>query len=203
MRRAWLLVLLSACSPEQPVTQTPAEPVVVYAAYADKAYLPGLFERYSDATGVTVIVRHGDRESIVDDLIADNILPPADVIVTPSLRGMTRAADEGALRPLPRSLVGAQVPDWLRDADGYWVALGYRVPLIVYDTRARNLELPATFEDLADERFRGRLCLSTSVNFVNRTIIATLIGKLGERPTELVVRGWIANLATGVFASEQ
>ena len=109
MRRAWLLVLLSACSPEQPVTQTPAEPVVVYAAYADKAYLPGLFERYSDATGVTVIVRHGDRESIVDDLIADNILPPADVIVTPSLRGMTRAADEGALRPLPRSLVGAQV----------------------------------------------------------------------------------------------
>lgn len=196
MRRLLLIVLIAGCTADEPAVKAPADPVVVYASYADKTYLPARLSRFTKETGAPVIVRHAGREAIVDDLIADEIMPPADLIITRSVRGVARAADEGALRPLPVGTVPDSVPRSLRDADGFWAALAYRVPVIVYDTRITDLEVPAGLDALAEERFRGRLCLSHSANLVNRTVIATLIGRRGAQPAELLVRGWVANLAT-------
>ena len=198
MKRFLVLLLVAGCTADEPAEQAQVsqDPVVVYASYADKTYLPGMFSRFTDETGIVVIVRHAGREEIVDDLIADEINPPADVIVTRSVRGITRAADEGWLRPIPAGTVPDSVPPTLGDSDGFWVALAYRVPVLVYDMRNGDLPVPATFDDLADERFRGRLCLASSSRLVNRTVIASLISERGVRPTELLVRGWVANFAT-------
>jgi iron(III) transport system substrate-binding protein len=196
MKRLLLAVLLAGCSADEPAVQLPADPVVVYASYADKTYLPARLSRFTRETGVAVIVRHAGREAIVDDLIADEIKPPADVIITRSVRGVTRAADEGALRPIPQQTIPDSIRGSLRDADGFWVALAYRVPVIVYDTRVGDLPVPASLEALAGEHYRGRLCLSSADNLVNRTVIATLINERGVRPAELLVRGWVANLVT-------
>jgi iron(III) transport system substrate-binding protein len=196
MKRLLLLLAVAGCTADEPAVQAPADPVVVYASYADKTYLPARLSRFTKETGAAVIVRHAGREEIVDDLIADEIVPPADVVVTRSVRGAVRAADEGALRPLPKDAVPDSVPSSLRDGDGFWVALAYSTPVIVYDTRVAELPVPASLDALAEEHYRGRLCLSGSENLVNRTIIATLINNRGVRPAELLVRGWVANLAT-------
>ena len=196
MKRLLVALLVAGCSAEEPAVQAPADPVVVYASYADKTYLPGMFSRFTEETGIVVIVRHGGREQIVDDLIADEINPPADVILTRSARGITRAADDGWLRPLPAGTVPDSVPQSFVDGDGFWAALAYRVPLIVHDTRTEDLTLPTNLDDLADERYRGRLCFAAAENLVNRTVIASLIKERGVRSTELLVRGWVANLAT-------
>ncbi len=196
MKRFLILLLLAGCSADEPAVQEAQDPVVVYVSYADKTYLPGQLSRFTDETGIVVIVRHAGREEIVDDLIADEIVPPADVIVTQSVRGITRSADEGWLRPLPTGTVPESIPQSLVDNDGFWVALAYRVPVIVRDTRIGNLPAPATLDELAHERYRGRLCLASSRELVNRTVIAALINERGVRPTELLVRGWAANFAT-------
>ncbi len=205
MKRFLLLLLVAGCTAEEPAVQESQElrdPVVVYASYADKTYLPGKFSRFTDETGIVVIVRHAGRQEIVDDLIADEIVPPADVIITHSVRGITRAADDGWLRPLPAGTVPDSILQNLVDSDGFWVALAYRVPVIVHDPRVADLPAPSTFEDLADEQYRGRLCLASSSRLVNRTVIATLINERGIRPTELLVRSWVANLATTPLDSE-
>lgn len=196
MKRFLMLLLVAGCTADEPPGQEPQDPVVVYASYADKSYLPGQFSRFTDETGIVVIVRHAGREEIVDDLIADEIMPPADVILTDSVRGITRAADEGALRPIPAGVVPDNIPQSLMDSDGFWVALAYRVPVIVHHSRIGDLPAPATFDDLAHERYHGRLCLASSSQLVNRTVIATLINDRGVRATELLVRGWVANFAT-------
>lgn len=196
MKRFLVLLLVVGCTADEPAVQEPQDPVVVYASYADKSYLPGQFSRFTDETGIVVIVRHGGREEIVDDLIADEIVPPADVILTRSVRGVTRAADDGWLRPIPEGVVPDSVPRSLRDGDGFWTALAYRVPVIIHDPRIGDLPVPATFDDLAHERYRGRLCLASSSRLINRTVIATLINERGVRSTELLVRGWVANFAT-------
>ena len=202
MKRFLLLLIVAGCTAEEPVVQEALDPVVVYASYDDKTYLPSVFSRFTEETGIAVIVRNGGRESIVDDVIADEIVPPADVILTRSVRGMTRAADEGALRPLPPGTVPDRVPETLQDRDGFWVALAYRVPMIVFDARIDDLQVPASFADFADERYRGLLCLASSSRLVNRTIIASLVNDRGVRPTELLVRGWSANFATSPLAEE-
>jgi len=195
-------VLLAACTPEEAAIETPSDPVVVYAAFDDKTYLPALFDAYTKETGTIVIVRQGKAQAIVEDVIENDISPPADVVLTPSVRGVYRAAEEGALRPIPSAITAGIVPATLRDPDGLWAALTYRKALIVYDPEVVATEQVAGVESLAKPEFRGELCMSSSSNIGNLTVIAGLIDTLGLHDAELTVRGWVANLAREPFANE-
>ena len=206
MRRvlaACCVLLLAACTPETPpaVPQS-ALPVVVYAAYEDKTYLPALLEEFTRDTGILVIVRNGTLPGIIDDVLQDRVSPPADVLLTPSVAGVWRAAEEGQLRPNYSAQL-ASVPAWLRDPDNYWVALSYQIAVIAYDPQQFAAADLAAYESLALPQFRQKLCLSSSALPINRSVIAMLLQKLGTREAELAVRGWVANLAAPPFDTEQ
>ncbi len=190
-------VSISACSPEEPAAGVPTDPVVVYASYPDSSYLPALFNAYTKETGTIVIVRNGNAENIVDDVIRNDIAPPADMLITPSVRGVYKAAEEGALRPIGSELAESRVPSRLRDADNFWTALTYRGTAIVGDPEASDLE------SLANPGYRGRLCLSSSSMPSNLAVLGVLIDKYGVRDAELLVRGWVANLAREPFDTEE
>lgn len=197
------LALVAACSPEAPVEEVaPSEPVVVYTAYDDKTYLPTLFNEFTQDTGIIVIVRNGSVPGIVDDVIGDRVTPPADMLITPSVAGVWRVAEEGELRPNYSALVAANVPSWLRDPDKYWLALSYRKAVLVYDADVFAADELSSYEGLAAEKFRRKVCLTSSEHAINRSVIAMLMSKLGSRNAELAVRSWVANLAQPVFASE-
>lgn len=200
-----LAILCAACSAdtEPDPAGPPPEPIVVYATYEDRNYLPMLFDVYTRQTGVPVIVRHAEPDAIVDDLINNEITPPADVLMTPTARGVVRAAEEGALRPILADAVMARVAAPLRDPDGYWVALTFRHAVIAFDPDRFGEADVGAVDALADPKFRGQLCLSSSMQATNRTVIAGLIDRLGVRDAEIVVRGWIANLARPVFEAEE
>lgn len=187
--------------------QSRAEPVVVYAIHEDEAYLPTLFADFTRETGVRVTVRHANGKTIVDDVINDRGSPPADVLLAPDVLGIWTAADEGALRPLrSESLlktINTRVPAHLRDPDGVWVAASARVAVIAFDSRVVDASALAGYDSLADDGHRGSLCLSSSALSVNRSLIAMLIDDLGVRPAEILVRGWVRNLALPAFETEE
>jgi len=160
-----------------------------------------LFVAFTRQTGIPVIARHGDAERIVGDVISNTISPPADVLLTTSVRGVFRAAEEGALRPIDAAATEA-VPRQLQDPDGYWVALNYRPAAIAFASDEFTEADAVSFAGLAESTFHGRLCLSTSSDPVNRAVIAALIEELGVRQAELAVRGWMRNLARPVYASQ-
>jgi iron(III) transport system substrate-binding protein len=198
----WVL-LCAACTQEPPpLVEPPALPIVVYSAYPDKDYLPELLHEFTRQTGRLVIVRNGTVPGIIDDVLQDRVVPPADVLLTPSVAGVWRAAEEGQLRPNGSPVV-ASVEPWLRDPDNYWVALSYRNATIVYASDQFSVADFAAYEDLADARFRRKLCLSTSGLAINRSVLAMLLQKSGKHETELVVRSWIATLALPPFDTEQ
>ncbi len=206
---ACLLPALVLCACERPAPQAGApttarpEPVVVYASSEDENYLPSLFAAFTRETGIPVTVRHRPEQQIVDEVIGKRGSPPADVLLTQSVHGIWRAAEEGALRPLQSQKVLARVPGWLRDADGYWTAIGFSPLRVLCNAdRAENCDGVAAYADLGKPEFQGRLCLSASTLAVNRTLVAGLIADHGLRPAELIVRGWIANLALPPFESE-
>lgn len=179
-----------------------AHPVVVYAAYPDSAYLPAFVDAYQQQTGTTVIVRNGEPLAIVDDVISGHISPPADVLITPGVAGVWRAAEEGALRPLQSALVNDSVASWLRDPDEYWTAWSYRQALIAYDPGRVDGRALQEFRSLAEPRFKGRLCLASSADSISLAVIALLIDELGVGDAELMVRGWVANLAIPPLATD-
>jgi len=195
---------IAACTPEAPVAEAPPlEPVVVYTAYSDKTYLPTLFNEFTQDTGIIVIVRNGSVPGIVDDVIADRVTPPADMLITPSVADVWRLAEEDELRPNYSSVVAENVPAWLRDPDKFWSALSYHKAVLIYDPEEFEASELSAYEDLAAENFRRKVCLTSSELAINRAVIAMLMNKLGARDTELAVRSWVANLAQPVFASEE
>ena len=214
MTRPYLFVLIvttlvASCSeretPAEAAESAPTsnpEPIVVYASYADEAYLPKLFEAFTEKTGIRVTVKNADARKNVDDVIANRGSPPADLLLAPDVIGVWRAADEGALRPLGSEVITESVPELMRDPDGFWTAVSLRPVHIVFDTQQFSLSDIGNFEDLANPEFKGKLCLTSSTHAVNRSMIAKLIQSHGNKATELIVRGWVTNLALPSFTSE-
>jgi ABC-type Fe3+ transport system substrate-binding protein len=202
MKRLAILLLLSACTPEPPPSAERPEPVVVYAAFEDVENLTESFARYQEETGVYVILRRGPAQAIVDDIIADEVSPPADLLLTKSVVGAWRAAEESALRPLYSDAVAQHVPAWAADPDKFWFAIGVSEAVVAY---TGDEPAVSALADLGHERFRGRLCLSSSANETNRGVIAMAISRAGgdTRPVELMVREWVANLAVGPLQAER
>jgi len=209
MLRILNLVLFAVCCAscgQPPESQTPEvrkEPVVVYAAFEDDAALVNASERYTEKTGVLVIVRRGAAARIVDDLIKNKVSPPADVLATRSVVDAWRAADESALRPLFSEPARERVPAWSRDLDDLWFGTKVHSAVIVHNLAGVHTDDVPDVGALAKPQFSGMLCLSSSVISVNRTVIATMVSELGDRPAELVVRGWINNLAAPPFDDEE
>ena len=195
-----LSILSCDRSADTPTVNVRQEPVVVYAAFEDDAILRDLIGTYTDETGVYVTIRRGAAGAIVGDLIENKVSPPADVLMTQSVTHIWRAAEEGALRPLFSDDVRERSPAWSRDPDDLWFATAFRAAVVVHDMPSLS-ELP-DFKALAEPRFRGSLCLSSSANAINRTVIAMMVESMGTRPAEIAVRGWMANLALPVFDTE-
>jgi iron(III) transport system substrate-binding protein len=192
-------LLLAACSAEEPSGEAPENPVVVYADREVEGEFKPLFDEYREETSTIVIVRYGDPEGVVDDVIRNDISPPADILLTSTVMEAWRAAEEGALRPIYSQLAEEGVPAWAKDPDGLWLGLGFDVAVIV----SAGIEPPGDYTSLADERFAGTLCLSSSAIPMNQVVMAMLIDAIGVRQTELAVRGWVRNLALPPFDTQE
>ena len=194
------ILLVTACDTEPKVLQVRYEPVVVYASYDDKDYLPALFEDFTAESHIPVTVRYGDAKQLVDEVIANRGSPPADVLLTTNTADVWRAADEGGLRPVAAANM-ADVAVYLRDPDNLWTAVSMNVIVIAAGPGAEQAP-PTTYSELAKPGYGGSLCLSSSSLPVNRALIAMLISEFGLKPAERIVRGWVRNLAVPVFQTE-
>jgi iron(III) transport system substrate-binding protein len=112
------------------------------------------------------------------------------------------AAERGLLRPVSSATLVKNVPAHLRDPGNRWFGLSMRARTIAYSPERVEPAQLSSYEALAGPAWKGRLCLRTSKKVYNQSLVATMIASLGEEKTEQVVRGWVANLATDVFAND-
>ncbi len=175
-------------------------PVVVFASQPDRSYLPALFLPFTRETGIPVIVRHGEPDAMLADVVENRVEPPADLVWAPDVTGLVRAAGEGALRP---TAAGAGIPPALRDPDGFWVAISFDIPVIAWHAGDAGAAAADSYAALAGSAAEGRLCLASSALPESRAVLAALIGRSGVRRAETIVRRWTASLARPVFASRE
>lgn len=182
-------------------TTATAEPVVVYSARAEQLIRP-IFEAYTAETGVPIEFTTDSEQPLIQKLLAEGATTPADMLITVDAGNLWYAADAGALRPVHSEVLEDNVPEHLRDPENMWFGLSVRARTIVYDTRDVDPSELTDYKGLADDKWRGRLCLRTSEKVYNQSLVAMLIAENGEERTEEVVRGWVDNLATDVFSND-
>ncbi|MBL8484474.1 MAG: extracellular solute-binding protein, partial [Rhodocyclaceae bacterium] len=113
-----------------------------------------------------------------------------------------QAANESLLQPARSSALDAAIPAHLRAPGGEWYGLSVRARTIVYAQGKVDTATLSTYQDLAAPKWHGKLCLRTSKKVYNQSLVAAMIAQYGEAETERIVRGWVANLATDVFADD-
>ncbi len=180
---------------------TAPKPVVVYSARAEQLIKP-IFDAYTAATGVPVRYMTDSEQPLIQKLKAEGATTVADILLTVDAGNLWYAAEEGVLRPAYSDVLESNIPAHLRDPENLWFAMSVRARTIVYDTRKIDPSQLTGYADLADEKWKGKLCLRTSAKVYNQSLVAMMIAQMGERETEIVVRGWVDNLATSVFAND-
>ncbi len=178
-----------------------APEVVVYSARNEQLIKP-LFDAYTAKTGVQVRFVTDKEGPLLARLQAEGANTPADLLVTVDAGNLWQAGEMGVLAAIDSPTLEANIPAHLRDPGGRWFGLSVRARPLVYSTeRVKPSEL-LSYEDLADPKWKGRLCLRTSKKVYNQSLVAMMLARLGEAETARVVGGWVANLATEPFAND-
>jgi iron(III) transport system substrate-binding protein len=178
-----------------------ADTVTVYSARNEQLLKP-ILDRYSKETGTEIKLLTANEGALLARLNAEGASTPADLLITVDAGNLWLAAQQGQLRALNSSVLQKNIPAHLRDPDNQWFGLSVRARTMVYSKSAvRPAEL-STYEDLAQPKWKGKLCLRTSKKVYNQSLIAMMITELGEAKTEEIVRGWVANLVTTPFPDD-
>lgn len=198
---ATAIALTAACGSDSSTEQAEQEPLVVYSSRAEQLIQP-IFEAFTEDTGIAVQYITDEPQPLIERLKAEGEQTPASVLLTVDAGNLWFAASEGVLQPLESEALASIVPAYLRDAGNRWFGLSLRARTIVYDARSVDPQMLHGYADLADPKWRGKLCLRTSKKVYNQSLVAMLIAMYGEPRAEEIVAGWVSNLATDVFSND-
>lgn len=178
-----------------------AEEVVVYSARNEQLIKP-LFDAYTKQTGVQIKFVTDKEGPLLERLKAEGANTPADMLVTVDAGNLWQAANAGLLQAVNSPVLEANIPAHLRDPKNLWFGLSVRARTIFYNTQKVKPGELSSYEDLAQPKWKSRLCLRTSKKVYNQSLVAMMIEEHGEAKAEQTVKGWVANLATDVFPDD-
>jgi iron(III) transport system substrate-binding protein len=189
MRRILLAVLMLTLTP---VIQ--ADQVNVYSARQENLIKPVL-DRFTEHTGIRVNLVTGGADELITRLELEGRNSPADVLLTVDVGRLHRARELGLLQPVGSDVLTGAVPERYRDPDGYWFAMSLRSRVIVYNRDTVSPDQLSTYADLAEPHWRGRVCVRSSSNVYNQSLVAAMISRQGVEATEEWAKGLVANFA--------
>lgn len=178
-----------------------AEQVVVYSARIEQLIKP-MFDAFTKDTGIQVKYTTDNEGALLTRLKAEGKNTPADMLITADAGNLWEAARAGLLKPVKSEILETNIPAHLRDPEQQWFGLSIRARTLVYNTRKVEPAELSTYEDLADPKWKKRLCLRTSKKVYNQSLVAMMIAEHGEAESEKIVRGWVANLATDPLSDD-
>jgi iron(III) transport system substrate-binding protein len=168
--------------------------VNIYSARKEALILP-ILERFRDQTGIEFSLVTGKADALLKRLRMEGEASPADVFITVDAGRLHRAKEAGVLQKIGSESIDAAVPAHLRDADGFWVALSKRARTIIYARDRVDATALSTYEGLADPTWKGRICIRSSGNIYNQSLVASMIEASGVEQTEAWAEGLVGNFA--------
>ncbi|MCA8301110.1 Fe(3+) ABC transporter substrate-binding protein [Burkholderia seminalis] len=168
-----------------------AEEVSLYTTREPKLIQP-LIDAFTKQSGVkvnTVFVKDG----LLERVKAEGAQSPADVLMTVDVGNLLDLVDGGVTQPVRSKALDDAIPANLRGTNGDWYALSLRDRVLYVE---KDLKVDAfRYEDLADPKWKGKVCIRSGQHPYNTALVAAMIAHDGEAATEKWLRGVKANLA--------
>jgi len=189
---AFALALLSPLLADTIAMAEEAGEVNVYS-YRQPYLINPLFKAFTEQTGIRVNVIFAEK-GLIERIQAEGRNSAADVLLTVDVGNLTQATDAGISQPIQSPALEAAIPPAYRAADNQWFGLTRRAR-VVYASKERVKLDKITYEDLADPKWRGKICIRSGQHVYNVALIASLIAAHGEEWTETWLKGVKSNLA--------
>ncbi|WP_226780844.1 Fe(3+) ABC transporter substrate-binding protein [Oceaniglobus trochenteri] len=153
-----------------------------------------LLDGFTEKTGIKTNAAYIDK-GLVERLKAEGARSPADIILTVDISRLSEAKDAGVTQAVESDILSTHIPETLRDADNQWFGVTYRAR-IVYASKERVAEGEVTtYEDLADPKWKGRICTRSGTHVYNIGLLAAVIAHDGVEAAETWAQGVKDNLA--------
>ncbi|MAM25028.1 MAG: Fe(3+) ABC transporter substrate-binding protein [Rhodobacteraceae bacterium] len=153
-----------------------------------------LYSDFTEQTGITINRIEGKADELLARMEAEGANSPADILLTVDTSRLKRAKDMGLLQAIESETLEERVPANLQDDDNQWFGLSQRARIIFYNKDAVK-EPPQTYLDLADPAYKGQICIRSSSNAYNQTLLAAIITHEGEEAATEWAKGVVDNMA--------
>jgi iron(III) transport system substrate-binding protein len=162
-------------------------------SYREPQLIDPLLKAFTDKTGIKANVVYA-AAGLNERLAAEGQNSPADLLFTVDAGRLSEAKDAGLTQPVDSGALKQAIPVQFRDPADNWFGLTMR-SRVVYASKERVQQDAITYEELADPKWKGKLCIRSGQHVYNTSLIATMIAHKGEAATEAWLKGVRANLA--------
>ena len=153
-----------------------------------------LYAAFTDQTGIAVNRIEAKADELLARMAAEGRNSPADLFITVDVGRMARAEEAGLLQPFTSDVIETRIPDHMQHPDNLWTGLSQRTRIIFY-ARDRVDSPPQSYEALAQPEWQGKVCIRSSSNIYNQSLLASLIEVHGEAAARDWAAAIVANMA--------
>lgn len=198
------VVVVAACSNQPQVsddadssTSGSPEPAGEVNLYSSRHYDSDdqIYDLFESETGIRVNLIEGDADELIERMKNEGENSPADVLLTVDAGRLWRTEEEGLFQPVDSEVLNQAIPENLRHPDGLWFGFTKRARIIVYNKDTVDPADLSTYEALADPQWKGRVCIRSSNNIYNQSLLGSMIATDGLEATEAWAKGLKDNLA--------
>lgn len=154
-----------------------------------------LYEAFTKETGIDVNVLEGDSDQLIERIQREGVASPADVMMTVDAGRLWRAEEEGIFQSVESDVLNERVPEAMHHPDGLWFGFSQRARAIFYNRENIDPSQISSYEDLADPKFKGEVCIRSSNNIYNQSLLASMVEHKGADGAEEWAQGVVDNMA--------
>ncbi|EGP09913.1 ferric iron ABC transporter iron-binding protein [Bradyrhizobiaceae bacterium SG-6C] len=194
MSRTRILAAASAIASVMTMSSTAfAQGDVNVYTYRETKLVQPLFDAFTKDTGIKVNVVSASS-GLEQRIKAEGANSPADVLLTVDVGRIAEAVNAGVTQPIKSETLDKVVPSQYRDPDGHWAGISMRAR-VIYASKDRVKQDAITYEELADPKWKGKICIRSGQHIYNNALFAAYVAHHGEAKAEEWLRGVKANLA--------
>ncbi|NWN82132.1 MAG: Fe(3+) ABC transporter substrate-binding protein [Halomonas sp.] len=175
-------------------TAASADELNVYSARhydSDEA----LYQAFTEETGIEVNLLEGGSDQLIERITREGVASPADVMITVDAGRLWRAEQEDIFQSVDSETLSERLPEAMRHPEGLWFGFSQRARAIFYDRENFDPSQISDYEELADPTFEGAVCIRSSNNIYNQSLLASLIEHHGAEEAEAWAQGVVDNMA--------
>jgi iron(III) transport system substrate-binding protein len=161
--------------------------------YREQKLIQPLLDAFTKDTGIKVNVVSASS-GLEQRIKTEGANSPADVLLTVDIGRLEDAIQAGITQPIRSDAIDKAVPAQYRDPEGHWAGVSMRAR-VIYASKDRVKQDAITYEELADPKWKGKICIRSGQHIYNNALIAAMIAKHGEAKAEEWLKGLKANLA--------